>query len=382
MDPSVSPLPESRRIFLSRCRLLARIVGPRLGGKILTLLSRGRLISSDLKTYYVLSSRPPIIYLGNVMRHLFDIAELLKDRPVHFIKNFYQTFEREDRLQELTQQLAFFRSLYPQHRIHFICATEREQALFHRHGLQPAYFVSINAFVDDQMFRIMPSQGKRFDALYNAQLHPVKRHELAAKVRSLALMGYVHQRLHDHVADYARRMRQMFSHAVWLNEPEHPVPPHDVPALLNQARVGLCLSAEEGAMAASMEYLLCGLPVVSTRSLGGRDVFFDPDYVKIVEDDPQAVADGVQEMVEQEVDPGYIRQRTLEKIATHRERFISLVEQILKDAGSPRGFRDEFDRLFVNKLRVSAPFPGAFLSHIATGMPVAMCQQLVQQHIH
>ena len=40
------------------------------------------------------------------------------------------------------------------------------------------------------------------------------------------------------------------------------------------SQVGLCLSKSEGAMFASIEYLLCGLPIVSTKSVGGRDIFF------------------------------------------------------------------------------------------------------------
>lgn len=54
-------------------------------------------------------------------------------------------------------------------------------------------------------------------------------------------------------------------------------------------------------MFASMEYLLCGLPIVSTPSIGGRDVFFDKDYVEIVEPDPHAVKEAVIEMVRRRV---------------------------------------------------------------------------------
>ncbi|WP_164127899.1 glycosyltransferase, partial [Stenotrophomonas maltophilia] len=59
--------------------------------------------------------------------------------------------------------------------------------------------------------------------------------------------------------------------------------PEAVNRVYNQAAVGLCLSAVEGAMCASMEYLMAGLPVVSTPSVGGRDVYFDPDYCIIAE---------------------------------------------------------------------------------------------------
>ena len=64
----------------------------------------------------------------------------------------------------------------------------------------------------------------------------------------------------------------------------------------NQAAVGLCLSAVEGAMYSSMEYLMAGLPIVSTPSLGGRDVYFDPDYCLIVEPEPAAIRRAVERL--------------------------------------------------------------------------------------
>jgi glycosyltransferase involved in cell wall biosynthesis len=39
-----------------------------------------------------------------------------------------------------------------------------------------------------------------------------------------------------------------------------------------------------------MEYMLCGTPVVSTPSTGGRDVFFTPENSIIRDDNPKAVA--------------------------------------------------------------------------------------------
>ena len=58
----------------------------------------------------------------------------------------------------------------------------------------------------------------------------------------------------------------------------------------NESYSGLCLSAEEGGMHASMEYLLSGLPIVTTRSRGGRDFFFNEVNSVIVEDEATSVA--------------------------------------------------------------------------------------------
>ena len=74
---------------------------------------------------------------------------------------------------------------------------------------------------------------------------------------------------------------------------------------LSRARVGLCLSEEEGAMFASIEYLLCGLPVVSTPNMGGRDFFFDEKFSQTVDPSEEAVRVGVEKMISLRLDPAY-----------------------------------------------------------------------------
>ena len=71
------------------------------------------------------------------------------------------------------------------------------------------------------------------------------------------------------------------------------LPLSEVNRHLNRAGVGLCLSEREGAMFASTEYLLSGLPVVSTPSTGGRHVYYDEEYCWTVPPDPRSVAEAV-----------------------------------------------------------------------------------------
>jgi glycosyltransferase involved in cell wall biosynthesis len=49
----------------------------------------------------------------------------------------------------------------------------------------------------------------------------------------------------------------------------------EVNKFINKSRVGLLITPIEGASWASMEYLMCGLPVISCKSKGGRDVFYN-----------------------------------------------------------------------------------------------------------
>jgi glycosyltransferase involved in cell wall biosynthesis len=103
--------------------------------------------------------------------------------------------------------------------------------------------------------------------------------------------------------------------------------------MYNQAKVGLALSACEGAMLASVEYMLCGLPQVSTPCRGGRELFFDAQYVAVVEATPEAVAAGVSEMIARKIDPQFVREMTLYKIHAHRTKLCNYVRNLIRQAG-------------------------------------------------
>ena len=127
---------------------------------------------------------------------------------------------------------------------------------------------------------------------------------------------------------------------IWLIH----VDANKIPAEIAKARCGLCLSKAEGAMFASIEYLLCGIPIVNTQSLGGRDVMFPDFAVKTVPDTPEAVAETVQEFVEHAPEPEKIRAAALEKMKAHREVF----RRLLNEAMKPKSFPDS--RPFPHKL--------------------------------
>jgi glycosyltransferase involved in cell wall biosynthesis len=73
------------------------------------------------------------------------------------------------------------------------------------------------------------------------------------------------------------------------------LPLGEVAGVLNSSSIGGMFSATEGACYASTEYLMCGLPVVSTASTGGRDIWYPPHNSIIVEATDSAVAAGVQD---------------------------------------------------------------------------------------
>jgi SAM-dependent methyltransferase len=232
------------------------------------------------------------------------------------------------RLAELRRDLA----ASPGVGLRFLCNDEAEIAAAEAAGF-PAALVNQNAFLDETIFDVTGAE-RIFDAVYNARMVPFKRHELASGIESLALVYY-------HYKDLDRRfeaVRRILKQAEFLNgDPlagtyQH-FDRHAVAASLNRARVGLCLSAIEGAMYASVEYLLCGLCIVSTPSLGGRDQFFDERFCLEAEPNPDAVADSVRQLVQRQVPPALIRDATLARVVRHRRRYVDLVDTLRHEAG-------------------------------------------------
>jgi glycosyltransferase involved in cell wall biosynthesis len=297
----------------------------------------------------VLDTDPIVLITHWETHHLRLMRQVLPRTRAYVLFFLWWTHETGDRVRLLRREYHRYVKERPEHRILFLCNTSTEASLLSRAGI-PSVHCNHNAFLDERLYRPLPAV-KRFDAVYNSRLEPFKRHALARQVRSLAILTYG---LDESPVGYVREVRQMLAHAEWLNFPAQDgyrlIPREEIPRHLASARVGLCLSAEEGAMYASGEYLLCRLPIVSTRSKGGRDVFFDDEYVAIVDDTPEAVAAGVERMVRLSPDPEYIRNRTIEKLRRHRDLLIDSVQRIYDAEGVGRRFGQEFPARFTNRM--------------------------------
>ena len=75
-------------------------------------------------------------------------------------------------------------------------------------------------------------------------------------------------------------------------------------------------------MFASMEYLMCGLPVVTTPNRGGRNRYFTPRNSRLVDPRPDAVAAAVAEYVATPPDPFVIRDEVLELVRRDRLAYV------------------------------------------------------------
>ena len=211
--------------------------------------------------------------------------------------------------------------------------------------------INHNAWLDENLVMRPLNIDKIYNAIYVGRRSKFKRHTLASKVSELALVaGINHGNAVSEIPTYK-----------YLNDKQ--LSSEEVCEKINQAHCGLILSAEEGACFSSSEYLLSGLPVVSTPSKGGRDVWYDEYNSIVCEPTPDAVALAVEEFVRNPRNPQRIRQKHIEKAQEYRVKFINVLADVFHrfgvvDADPFKYFQDNF----YHKLRKSykPDFQGIF----------------------
>lgn len=265
----------------------------------------------------VLSKEPLIIYAGSYVSYgasneFIELAEKLIDKDVVFLMLLAWTAEGYP--QGLKEWRDAFIGRFSRHKLIYLTNTHYEKKLLNELGV-PAEFFNHNMFVDPANYcPLNISDDKEFDAVYNGQFLEFKRHELAVGIRKLAVIGY------NFSTEYGREIRSCMVQATYCNSSADNqagykwLGPPEVNEIYNKSSVGLCLSAAEGAMHASIEYLLSGLPIVTTINKGGRDYFFQGDFTIWAADDSVEIAKAVERVKSMDVDPFYIRSKTIEKI--------------------------------------------------------------------
>lgn len=291
--------------------------------------------------FLLLNADPPVFYMKDWFLRKLGKAQwltlhMLRWHNAHILVQVSWDHEPEHRARGMAEHAARYLARHRKHRITFLANTPAEQASLQAAGLD-AIYCNGSVFLSESVHCPVPGCKKDFNAIYDAVASPYKRHELAVDVKELALITY---RKGDSTASYIDATVKDLRDATWLNgPPDKPtvwIDDRQVNQAINRARVGLALSAEEGFMYGSAQCLLAGLPVVSTHSVGGRDIFYDPAYTRIVADDPAAVAAAVEAFSANPPPADFIRSSTLDKFAAHRERFMKLMRKITA-GGDPEG---------------------------------------------
>jgi len=302
----------------------------------------------------ILCEQPLIVYSSHYQAAAAAVNTLpsvIGDREAIFLPLTGWTMERPGEIAAARQYVERRREQYPNHRIIFMSNTQEEVDGLCRAGVEAKKF-SHNFTVSKDVFHPIEGVERRFDAVYNAQIARWKRHELAQNINRLILIYYNYD---GNGLDYFNYLKETLKDADFANE-HMTDPPHSylLPSLINQlyaqSGCGLSLSAEEGANFASIEYLLAGLPVVSTRNIGGRDEFFDSYNCLFAAENPVSVAEAVTEILGRNLDRNRIRNNTVEKQAHIVNEFCHFVNDLIKQHGGTSDIFTYWDKIYCNKL--------------------------------
>lgn len=289
-------------------------------------------------------SLDPLITIGkNEIDLPMGLASLWPERfegkPSLHLIGLTWSGEQHERVAELVADVAEARSRLPRATFVLLASTPNEAVAFSRAGI-PNIVANGTLFVDERQFPpATPSSQRRYDAAYTARLDPFKRHELAAEIPSVALVYGPPTDAELELAKYILPRAHFANHA----NPERKFRYFDqrmIAKTLGNCAVGLCLSAVEGHMRAAAEYHVCGLPVVSTHSVGGRDRYLAGPLSRIVDADPDSVARAVADLKALELNPLAVRDHVGALIALDRHNFLIALNQIVeRELGVRERFR-------------------------------------------
>ena len=328
-------------------------------------------LSAGIGFFFVLSERPPVYVVssGQTLRRGVGLAlGHAEGRACHILAR--PSWNLPDIAPGIVEVDGWLRREHPGARLISMAPTLLLAKFMASLGID-AFWAHNLAFVDEHIFYPERGVAKLYDAVHNAQTGSFKRHELAYGVPNLALIAYDETGSRGAVGELARRYRSL-SYANYSEQDGFRSLDGDaIRLVLNRARCGLALSAVEGPNNASMEYFLCGLPLVTTPALGGREAMYDPRHVTIVEPRPEAVEAAVAAYRERAPDPMEIRASALAKAREHRARLIGWLSSLAgedlfrladENLWLPQ-FRDKLRRTW----RIERRADGAFVGHPVPG---------------
>ena len=205
--------------------------------------------------------------------------------------------------------------------IYFLCNSIDEVKVFNAFGIH-AVLCHHNAFINSNIFTIR-NTDIMYDAVYNTRPVAWKRPFLARKIKKLAIIeGYRFEFDSNQYFDL-KKLEPLYINDKRLDSVQ-------VASIYAQSSVGLALSPSEGGCLSSGEYLLCGLPVVSTKSTGGRDTYYNEYNSILCEDNENSVAYSIQRFISNMPSKTKIRDMHIQTDKMMWDSFIRVIDIIFK----------------------------------------------------
>ena len=298
---------------------------------------------------YVISTDPLIIHgynYSNVITPAKELSPYLKKHKVTYVISIAWSLHVHNRLARVGRLYAEHKRKFPNHEIIILANDQREFDGLHELGV-PTIMCNHNSFINEKNFTIVPAE-KQYDGVINSRMQPYKRIELARETKNLCLVASEVYQNPEYTKYVTSTMPYMDFVQFVDGKFTKPLTKVQLSELYGKCRCGLILSAAEGACFAAGEYLLCGLPVVTTHNKGGRDTFYHSDYTIWCDDNPESVKEAVQKAATLTISPEEIRERALGLMHEHRENYIAKLNEIALAAGKNIDFNSRWDELCLN----------------------------------
>ncbi len=216
--------------------------------------------------------------------------------------------------------------------------TEEQMHQAHAAGMK-AIFCNHNCWLDENIFKIEESdEGRVYDLALNCRPETMKNPQLALGIPNLAIIKGI-----NHNKNTYWDLMQL-NPAYINNDKRLSVP--EVVAILNKSKVGGIFSAKEGACYSSSEFHLCGLPVLSIHSEGGRDVWFTDENSIVFVASPEGLQIALREASRRLTSGDFSRSRIREQHINLSERFRSQFKASLNNIFSSKGVFLDVDNYF------------------------------------
>lgn len=199
------------------------------------------------------------------------------DEKYYFFMNPMFTFSRPSFLETILKELNKQIKKFTQHRYVLLLNDGNELGAVKPETPCEIYICGEHSCVNTNIFEkfICTDSEKIYDGTYIAQNAPLKRINLIEKIEKISLITSKMDR-----NEFLRLKSQNPTIKVhnFLNADENykKLNVKDIFEILTRSRCGIILSPYEAQCRAVAEYLLAGLPVLTTPSIGGRERFLTP----------------------------------------------------------------------------------------------------------
>lgn len=191
-----------------------------------------------------------------------------------------------------------------------------------------------NAFIDETVYNINYNSEKKFDLIVSSAFSIYKNYNLIKNIPNACAIGYWVADTNNETLPSKNMYCPNFDNQVRTKENCKWIDPFTSCKYYNMSKIGGIFSIEEGACFSSSEYLLCGLPVLSCKCQGGREIWYNNENSVLCEPTEESIISNLNLMITKynngEYDKEKIRSNCIKQMDFHRNNLTIETLRLMK----------------------------------------------------